>query len=109
MEQPGLWPGCFASCGGIFKYDLASRVFEPVASPTMADNEKKLGFDTRQIHIGGDPDPATGARAVPIYQTTAYEFRDTEHASNLFALGRSRKHLHPHYESDSGGARSPTE
>jgi len=53
----------------------------------MADNAKKLGFETRQIHVGGDPDPATGSRAVPIYQTTAYEFRNTEHAANLFALG----------------------
>jgi O-acetylhomoserine (thiol)-lyase len=44
------------------------------------------GFETKQIHVGGDPDPATGARAVPIYQTTAYEFRDTDHAANLFAL-----------------------
>ncbi|MDQ3738154.1 MAG: bifunctional o-acetylhomoserine/o-acetylserine sulfhydrylase [Actinomycetota bacterium] len=44
------------------------------------------GFETRQIHIGGEPDPTTGARAVPIYQTTSYEFRDTEHAANLFAL-----------------------
>ena len=44
------------------------------------------GFETRQIHIGGDPDASTGARAVPIYQTTAYEFRDSAHAQNLFAL-----------------------
>ncbi len=44
------------------------------------------GFETRQIHVGGDPDPATGARAVPIYQTTSFEFRDAEHAQNLFAL-----------------------
>jgi O-acetylhomoserine (thiol)-lyase len=44
------------------------------------------GFETKQIHVGGDPDPATGARAVPIYQTTSYEFRDTEHAANLFGL-----------------------
>ncbi|MCU1502330.1 MAG: metY [Ilumatobacteraceae bacterium] len=44
------------------------------------------GFETRQIHIGGEPDPTTGARAVPIYQTTAYEFRDSAHAQNLFAL-----------------------
>ncbi|MGE0137453.1 MAG: bifunctional o-acetylhomoserine/o-acetylserine sulfhydrylase [Ilumatobacteraceae bacterium] len=44
------------------------------------------GFETRQIHVGGDPDPATGARAVPIYQTTSFEFRDTAHAQNLFAL-----------------------
>ena len=44
------------------------------------------GFETRQIHAGGDPDAATGARAVPIYQTTSYQFRDTDHAANLFAL-----------------------
>ncbi|MFZ8917590.1 MAG: PLP-dependent transferase, partial [Ilumatobacteraceae bacterium] len=44
------------------------------------------GFETKQIHVGGDPDPATGARAVPIYQTTSYEFRDAQHAANLFAL-----------------------
>ena len=44
------------------------------------------GFETRQIHAGQEPDSATGARAVPIYQTTAYQFRDSEHAANLFAL-----------------------
>jgi O-acetylhomoserine (thiol)-lyase len=44
------------------------------------------GFETRQIHAGSTPDPATGARAVPIYQTTSFQFRDTEHAANLFAL-----------------------
>ncbi|HET7476039.1 MAG TPA: bifunctional o-acetylhomoserine/o-acetylserine sulfhydrylase [Dermatophilaceae bacterium] len=43
-------------------------------------------FETRQIHAGQAPDPATGARALPIYQTTSYAFRDTDHASNLFAL-----------------------
>ena len=45
------------------------------------------GFETRQIHSGQVPDPATGARAVPIYQTTSYQFRDSDHAANLFALG----------------------
>ncbi|MEZ5215995.1 MAG: bifunctional o-acetylhomoserine/o-acetylserine sulfhydrylase [Ilumatobacteraceae bacterium] len=44
------------------------------------------GFETRQIHAGGEPDPTTGARAVPIYQTTSYQFRDSAHAANLFAL-----------------------
>jgi O-acetylhomoserine (thiol)-lyase len=46
----------------------------------------ELGFETRQIHAGQEPDSATGARAVPIYQTTSYQFRDTTHAANLFAL-----------------------
>jgi O-acetylhomoserine (thiol)-lyase len=44
------------------------------------------GFETRQVHAGAAPDPTTGARAVPIYQTTSYVFRDTEHAANLFGL-----------------------
>ncbi|NPV72925.1 MAG: homocysteine synthase [Pelotomaculum sp.] len=44
------------------------------------------GFETRAIHAGQQVDPATGARAVPIYQTTSYVFRDSDHAARLFAL-----------------------
>jgi O-acetylhomoserine (thiol)-lyase len=44
------------------------------------------GFETRQIHAGQEPDPTTGARTAPIYQTTSYQFRDSAHAQNLFAL-----------------------
>src|SRR5215510_9601190 len=44
------------------------------------------GFETKQVHAGAAPDPATGARAVPIYQTTSYVFRDTAHAAALFGL-----------------------
>ena len=47
---------------------------------------EQWGFETRQIHAGQTPDSETSARAVPIYQTTAYTFRDTEHAANLFGL-----------------------
>ena len=43
-------------------------------------------FETRQIHAGQAPDAATGARALPIYQTTSFQFKNTEHAANLFAL-----------------------
>ncbi|WP_406601526.1 bifunctional o-acetylhomoserine/o-acetylserine sulfhydrylase [Lentzea miocenica] len=43
-------------------------------------------FETKQIHAGAAPDPATGARATPIYQTTSYVFRDTQHGADLFAL-----------------------
>ena len=46
----------------------------------------EYGFDTLQIHAGARPDPATGARQVPIYQTTAYVFRDADHAAALFNL-----------------------
>jgi O-acetylhomoserine (thiol)-lyase len=49
-------------------------------------SERKLKFDTLQVHAGQKPDPTTGSRAVPIYQTTSYVFRDTQHAENLFAL-----------------------
>jgi O-acetylhomoserine (thiol)-lyase len=48
--------------------------------------ERQYGFSTRQLHAGQQPDPTTGARAVPIYQTTSYQFKSTEHAANLFAL-----------------------
>ncbi len=47
---------------------------------------RTLGFDTRQIHAGAHPDPATGARQTPIYQSTAYVFRDADHAAALFNL-----------------------
>ena len=49
----------------------------------MSDTWK---FETRQIHAGQSADSATGARALPIYQTTSYVFKDTNHAANLFAL-----------------------
>ncbi|HWO52277.1 MAG TPA: PLP-dependent transferase, partial [Ornithinibacter sp.] len=42
------------------------------------------GFETTQVHAGQVPDSATGARALPIYQTTSYVFNDTAHAANLF-------------------------
>jgi O-acetylhomoserine (thiol)-lyase len=48
--------------------------------------ERALSFETRQIHAGTEPDPTTGARAVPIYQTTSFVFRDTAHAAALFNL-----------------------
>jgi len=47
---------------------------------------ENLRFDTLAVHAGQEPDPATGSRAVPIYQTTAYNFRNAEHAANLFEL-----------------------
>ena len=52
----------------------------------MTTNERTFGFNTRQLHAGQTPDPTTGSRAVPIYQTTSYQFQNTEHAANLFAL-----------------------
>ena len=51
----------------------------------MAEDHK-FHFDTLALHAGTQPDPTTGARAVPIYQTTSYQFKSTEHAANLFGL-----------------------
>ncbi len=48
--------------------------------------EHKFHFDTLCLHGGTQPDPTTGARAVPIYQTTSYQFKNTDHAANLFGL-----------------------
>jgi O-acetylhomoserine (thiol)-lyase len=48
--------------------------------------DRELGFNTRAVHAGYDPDPTTGSRAVPIYQTTSFVFNDSEHAARLFAL-----------------------
>lgn len=52
----------------------------------LKDLDRPLGFNTRALHAGYDPDPVTHSRAVPIYQTTSYTFNDSEHAANLFAL-----------------------
>jgi O-acetylhomoserine (thiol)-lyase len=49
-------------------------------------SQHKPGFDTLAVHAGAQPDPATGARATPIYQTTAYVFDDADHAASLFGL-----------------------
>ena len=49
-------------------------------------SDRQLGFNTQAVHAGAQADPTTGARATPIYQTTAYQFDSTEHAANLFGL-----------------------
>ena len=48
--------------------------------------EHTYGFETLAVHAGAEPDPTTGARAVPIYQTTSYVFDDVDHAAALFNL-----------------------
>ncbi|HEV3092843.1 MAG TPA: O-acetylhomoserine aminocarboxypropyltransferase/cysteine synthase family protein [Candidatus Cybelea sp.] len=59
----------------------------------MIEQQREFGFATRAIHAGAPPDPATGSRAMPIYQTTAYVFGSTEQAAELFAL-RSYGHIY---------------
>ncbi len=52
----------------------------------MSQQKRKFGFETKMLHAGHIPDPVTGARAVPIYQTTSYVFEDTDKAAQLFEL-----------------------
>jgi len=52
----------------------------------MSNEDHQFGFRTRALHAGGQPDAATGARAVPIYQSTSFVFEDTQDAADLFAL-----------------------
>jgi O-acetylhomoserine (thiol)-lyase len=59
----------------------------------MMQHEREFGFATRAIHAGTPPDPATGSRALPIYQTAAFVFGSTEQAAELFAL-RSYGHIY---------------
>ncbi|WP_378737395.1 bifunctional o-acetylhomoserine/o-acetylserine sulfhydrylase [Nocardia brasiliensis] len=56
------------------------------ADPILAADPSRWSFETKQVHAGQAPDGSTGARALPIYQTTSYAFRDTEHAAALFGL-----------------------
>src|SRR5262249_45560166 len=62
----------------------ASRM--TVQSPPMPDPPPPPGFSTVAVHAGAAPDPSTGARVTPIYQTTSYVFNDVDHAASLFGL-----------------------
>jgi O-acetylhomoserine (thiol)-lyase len=75
-----------------FGLPLAEDTVTPATNGHAVDGasvyDHRFGFNTRALHAGQRPDPTTGARAVPIYQTTSYVFEDTEHAANLFNLQR---------------------
>ncbi len=79
------------SWSGVNSGIIRNRAAEPPTErqakprPMPADNIT-YGFETRAIHAGAAPDPATGARSTPIYQTTAYVFDDVDHAASLFNL-----------------------
>ena len=69
----------------------SKRRSKGIAESQKPANSKKNvvaapGFETRAIHSGASPDPSTGARSTPIYQTTAYVFDDADHAASLFNL-----------------------
>ncbi|MBU6532876.1 bifunctional o-acetylhomoserine/o-acetylserine sulfhydrylase [Streptomyces mayonensis] len=65
--------------------DSVTAGHTPDDDPTGLDTAA-WSFETKQVHAGAAPDPATGARATPIYQTTSFVFRDTQHAADLFSL-----------------------
>ncbi|MFB7554762.1 bifunctional o-acetylhomoserine/o-acetylserine sulfhydrylase [Streptomyces brevispora] len=70
---------------------MSQPVDSVTAGHTPEDQDRQdpgaaWSFETKQIHSGAVPDPTTGARAVPIYQTTSFVFRDTQHAADLFSL-----------------------
>ncbi|CAM5479402.1 bifunctional o-acetylhomoserine/o-acetylserine sulfhydrylase [Streptomyces hirsutus] len=68
-----------------------SQPTEPSAGHTPEETStgpdmSAWSFETKQIHAGAEPDPTTGSRATPIYQTSSFVFRDTQHAADLFSL-----------------------
>src|SRR3982750_3402860 len=79
--QPAERPSAFCETGSARR--PATRAREVMIDP------KFLKFDSLSLHAGQRPDPVTGARAVPIYQTTSYVFQDSDHAAALFNLERA--------------------
>jgi O-acetylhomoserine (thiol)-lyase len=79
------------SWSGVNSGIIRNRAAEPPAARSekkrpAPSGRKDYGFETRAVHAGAQPDPATGARSTPIYQTTAYVFDDVDHAASLFNL-----------------------
>ena len=67
---------------------MSDEILPENGAAAGASYDRQFGFNTRALHAGQRPDPVTGARAVPIYQTTSFVFEDTQHAANLFNLQR---------------------
>src|SRR3982750_2740520 len=82
---PGEEPAGRRPSPGKGRSSCAPRALREREEWRMSDPQS-WSFETRQIHAGTSPDPTTGARALPIYATTAYQFRDSQHAADLFAL-----------------------
>jgi len=80
--------GLFTKVNSLAKRQPAEAGREPELKPAevLKVPEKKFRLGTAALHAGQVPDPTTGSRAVPIYQTTSYVFKNTDHAANLFGL-----------------------
>src|SRR6476619_3350478 len=81
MHRTGTTVSCWRKRGRLRSFAGSSR-----ARRTSMEEQRDFGFETRQVHAGQRPDPNTGARAVPIYQTTSYVFEDPESAAAYFNL-----------------------
>jgi hypothetical protein len=82
MQSQGIAPRLTRQMRVWFRRDVAVAIVEGSETKTG----KTLHPETLALHAGWRADPSTGAVAMPIYQTTSYQFRDSEHAANLFAL-----------------------
>jgi len=80
------WSSPVANPLGAASYWIITFSGAPIIGGSLADGIYDLAVVASQIHAGTSPDPTTGARALPIYATTAYQFRDSQHAADLFAL-----------------------
>src|SRR5712691_2458804 len=92
-ERQQTWEGAFISmvkhcygCDTICNNEEQVPTKEGDNGMPEIDSDHTFGFDTLSVHAGQRPDPTTGARAVPIYQTTSYVFEDSDHAAHLFNL-----------------------
>src|SRR5947209_14115351 len=88
--SPGFIPVFLQMARANNRTCLVARCSETsVSSEPMMPAPKPPAFETLTLHAGQHPDPVTGARAVPIYQTTSYVFQDSQHAAPLFNLQRA--------------------
>ena len=86
--------------------DCRRRVGPPTTTGVTTMSES-WGFETKQVHAGAAPDPTTGARAVPIYQTTSFVFRDTAARGGAVRARGARDDLHADHEPHPGRVRGP--
>jgi O-acetylhomoserine (thiol)-lyase len=73
---------------GHLTHPASANGHDSAALESETDDDRAFGFATLAVHAGQRPDPTTGARAMPLYQTTSFVFEDTDHAAELFALQR---------------------
>ncbi len=99
----GSWAHTLARARGCANIARRPAVLPPPAPPPMT-KPKTTHFDTLSLHAGARPDPATGARATPIYQSASFVFPDSDHARGALQHGAGGARLFAHLQSDLRGA-----